>query len=578
MVCGGVFAYNHFKNVRNTVSAVTCAPDALTSCLVVRPSSATDSPESWTESATPAKADYLEWAFDADSVAQKVAGDNLTSQGLQNIAHVAWQASDGNSIDITLLKFANPQGAHARALELTGTDMSEGDPESVPAGVPGSAYSGDKPNDNGDIETRYATYVGDIALQANYYSHGSYSSADFSDWLSAEYKSLGTAPKVAPSPQPASVTQSVTCSGSLSSCLLPAPSDSSPWSDSWGKNASPTVDQYTSQMFGDSAWRNIISARLKAAGVTGVAHRAWITSNGAEADDLLLSFDTANGALAWYKNDAFSTTGTAFTVPGQKDASGTYDPKADSDGNISAQVFGASGTTAMELFTWNPHSFDQTRTVTWASQQLGKIGSTSKMQNASVAPVPTPTAVSGAGSGSPSSCSTPQDCLVAAPSGSVPWSGADYDKTNTATVHQYVQENWGSESSDEQAYEEKLLNDAGVTSIAHREWDSTDGSSAMVSVLQFGSAEQAQSESLDYQGAILATGSEVTVPWLSTVPGLKDIVVDIKPLDDGGDVPVKIDFWKGKYEVRLAFYSLATANPQEAVSVALQQLAALPGN
>ena len=579
-VAGGGYAYNHFKSTDNGVTAVTCTPFALTSCLVARPPSAQGGlADSWNPTATPTKADYLKWAFDADPIAQKIAGDNLTSQGLQNIAHAAWKAADGNGIDIVLLKFSSEQGAHARSLELIGTDMTSGDsgnavpvPIPVPAGVPGSAYSSAKPNSNGDIDTRYAAYVGDIALQVSYYSPGSYSSADFSNWLGAEYKSLTSAPKVAPSPQPTSVTQSVTCSGGLPSCLIAAPSDSSPWSDAWGSNTSPSVAQYTSQMFGDSSWRTIINARLKAVGATGVAHRAFITSNGAEADDLLISFSTANGALSWYKNDAYSATGTAFTIPGQQNASGTYDTKADADGNIPAQVFGVNGTVAMELFTWSPKSFDQTRTVTWASQQLGEIGKTSKTQTAVVPPVPMPTGVGSGASGSSSSCSSPESCLMAAPSGSVPWSGSDYDKTTTATVQQYVHENWSSEGAAEVAYEEKLLNDAGVTAIAHREWDAADGSSTMVTILQYGSPKQAQSEALDYQGAILATGSEVIVP------GLNDAVVDIKPLDASGDVPVKIDFWKGSYEVRLAFYSPATANPQAAVSVALQQLAELPGS
>ena len=70
----------------------------------------------------------------------------------------------------------------------------------------------------------------------------------------------------------------------------------------------------------------------------------------------------------------------------------------------------------------------------------------------------------------------------------------------------------------------------------------------------------------------------IAVPRGERRAGLNDAVVDIKPLDNGGDVPVKIDLWKGYYEVRLSFYSLATADPQGAVSLALQQLAALPGS
>lgn len=573
LVGGGVYAYNHFKTTDDSVSAVTCQPSALTSCLVAKPSSAKRYSDSWGSSTTPTTADYITWAFDSDPVAQKTAGDNLTSEGLQSIAHTAWKAADGNGIDITLLKFSNPQGAHARGLELLGADMATGGPVSVPDGVPGSAYTSTTPNSDGDIVTRYSAYVGDIAMQVHYTSRGAYSAADLSSWLSAEYKSLTTAPKVAPSPQPTGGTQSVTCTGDLSSCLTDAPSGSTPWSDAWGGTTSPSTKQYVTQMFSDAAWQTIISARLKTAGLTGIAHHAWVTANGEEADDLLLSFGTANGAMAWYKNDVYSATGTSFTVPGQQNTSGTYDPKADADGNIAAQVFGVNGTVTMELFTWSPKSFDQTRTVTWAAQQLGRIGATAKTQPAPAAPVPAPTAgpIVG-GSDAKIDCDSAQDCLMAVPNGATPWSGADYDKSVAATVDQYVKENWSSESAAQQTYEANLLDDAGVKSIAHREWDAADGSSAMVTVLEYGTPEQAQSEALDYQGAILATGKEVTVP------GLNDAVVDIKALDDGGDVPVKIDLWKGNYEVRLAYYSLATADPQAAVSVALQQLAKMAGD
>lgn len=569
LIAAGVFAYDHFKKADEGVSAVACQPSTISSCLVAKPGSASLYTDSWGSSTAPTKDDYLKWAFDSDPVAQKTAGDNLTSEGLQTIGHTAWKAADGDGIDITLLRFSSAQGAHARALELLGADMAIGDPVPPPAGAPGSAYSDSTPNSDGEIVTRYSAYIGDIALQVRYYSPGTYSSADFSAWLSAEYKSLTTAPKVVPSQQPASGTQSVTCADSLSSCLLDAPSGSSPWSDSWGSNTTPSTKQYVTQMFSGSSWQTIITSRLKAAGLTGITHRAWVTSNGEQADDLLLSFGTANGAMAWYKNDTYSANGTAFTVPGQQNASGTYDPNADADGNIPAQVFAANGTVAMEMFTWSPRSFDQTRTVAWASQQLGRVGATSKTQPTAVTPAPTATA---SGTGASGTCSSAEDCVMAVPSGAVPWSGADYDKSTTATVHQYVQENWSSEAADQQAYEESLLNDAGVEAIAHREWDAADGSSAMVTVLRYGSPKQARSEALDYQGAILATGSEVAVP------GLGDAVVDIKPLDEGGDVPVKIDLWKGSYEVRLAFYSLATADPQAAVSVALQQLAALPGS
>jgi hypothetical protein len=566
VIGGGFYAFTQFHS-GTAVSAVDCKPSALTSCLIAKPSSSSPYTDSWGASTTPSKSDYLNWAFASDPVAQQTASDNLSSEGLQNIAHTAWKSSDGNGIDITLLRFSAPQGAHARGLELLGADLTNGDAMSVPVGVPGSGYASAQTNGDGDIVTLYSAYVGDIALQVRYTSPGKYSATDFGSWLSAEYTSLTRAPKVAASPRPTSSTQSVACSGSLPACLLAAPTGTTPWTDTWGTNSSPTAQQYAAEMFSDSTWQTIIAARLNSSGLTGITHRAWITSNGAEADDLLLSFSTSNGALAWYKSDAYSATGTAFTVPNQTNSSGTYNPKADGNGDIVAQVFGVSGTVAMELFTWSPTTFDQSRTVTWASQQLTRLTTSATAQTVAVAAVPTPTVSAAAGSSA--SCSSAQTCLIAAPGGSLPWSGSDYDKTTTATVQQYVAENYGSA---DQTYEENLLNSAGVTGIAHREWDATDGSSAILTVLQYGSAKQAQSEALAYQGATLSTGTELDVP------GLANAVVDIRALDTDGNIPVKVDLWKGSYEVRLSFYNPATATPQAAVTIALQQLAQFPAN
>jgi len=565
MIGGGIFAFTQFKSDTG-VSVVDCKPSALTSCLIAKPSSSSADTDSWGASTTPSKDDYLAWAFPSDPVAQQTASDNLSSEGLQHIAHTAWKSSDGNGIDITLLKFSAPQGAHARGLELLSGDLVNGPAVSVPIGVPGTGFATTDTNSDGDIVTLYSAYVGDIALQVRYTSPQKYSADDFGSWLSAEYSSLSNAPKPAASPEPTSSTQSVACSGSLSDCLLPAPSGSTPWTDTWGTNTSPTAQEYAAEMFSSSTWQTIIGARLNTAGLTGVTHRAWITSNGAEADDVLLSFSSANGAMAWYKSDAYSATGTSFTIPNQKDSTGTYNPKADTNGDIAAQVFGVSGTVAMELFTWSPTTFDQSRTVTWASQQLTKVTATATTKTVTVAAVPTPTAAAPASSGS---CASAQTCLIDAPTGSVPWTGADYDKTTTATVQQYVEENY---DTADQSYEENLLDNAGVTGIAHREWDATDGTSAILTVLQYGTAKEAQSESLAYQGATLASGTEMDVS------GLTNAVVDIKAMDTDGNIPVKVDLWKGSYELRLSFYNPATATPQTAVAIALQQLAKLPAS
>ncbi len=564
LIGAGVFAFTHSKGDAE-VSTVNCAPATLSSCLVARPGSASAMADSWSASVTPTRDDYLNWAFPSDPVAQQTAGDNLSAEGLQGIAHTAWKSTDGNGIDITLLKFSAPQGAHAHALELLGADMTNGDAVSVPLGVPGMGYASAETNNDGDIVTLYSTFVGDIALQVQYTSPQKYSAGDFGAWLSPQYTSLANAPTPAASPQPVSTTQSVACLGSLTSCLLPAPSGTTPWTDTWGTNSSPTAQEYATEMFSSANWRTIIMARLNTSGMTGITHRSWITSNGAEADDVLISFGSANGALAWYKSDTYSATGTAFTVPNQKNSSGTYNPRPDGNGDIAAQVFAVSGNVAMELFTWSPATFDQSRTVTWASQQLGKIAATLSTQTIAVPAAPTPSA--SAVSSSPGTCSSAQTCLIDAPRGSLPWSGADYDKTTTATVQQYVEENY---ATADQSYEENLLNNAGVTAIAHREWDAADGTSAILTVLQYGSAKQAQSESLSYQGATLASGTELDVP------GLANAAVDVKAMDSDGNIPVKVDVQKGSYEVRLSFYNPATAAPQAAVDIALRQLSQLP--
>jgi hypothetical protein len=554
----------------SAVSAVVCDPQQLTSCLVAAPRGSSPLQGAWALSTTPSTAMYLDEFYDSGSaIGRQTTEQNLASAQLQTIAHVAWQAADGNGVDITLLRFATPQGAASRALTLTGGFVADSSFVGTPApdGASGDTWSPAAALRDGSYETDYATSVGDVAMEVHYFALSRGAISDFDIWVGAEYTGLKKAPPPKTQPVPAS-GETTDCGASLGSCLIAAPAGATRWPTSWGAETRASVSEFAREYYSGSDIP-LEEARLKAQGVTAIAHETWSTVSGGGADLVLLQFGSALGAQSRYDWASTGEGGTKFTLPGRYTAVGYHTAKTDSEGMIDTDVYGLAGSVAVELHAFNPGSFDQASVDSSIAHQLDRLDSDLSPTTVTTPPL-TVTAAGVPDTGTGGACDSPADCLIKAPSGAGVWDDDAYDKATTVTVAQYTGNGWSGESAAEQQYEATLLTDAGETGIAHRAWTAGDADEADMTLIQFGDRQDAQAEALDYQGAMTTGGR------MFAVPGRPGFVGDADGMDAEGEVHVQITGAVGDYDVRMDYWSPATFSQADAITWFDEQLNALP--
>ena len=560
----------------DAVSAVTCLPAQLESCLVAMPASASTyvAPKDyWGSQVAVSTSAYVAHYTEAGQ-SQTATAANLSTAGIQQIVHRTWTAADGNQIDLVVLLFSSPQGARSHALQLNGTFLKDsegisGSTIAVPGDSAYSAYRSWTPSGEGGPQINYATTVGDMVLEARYVGGDSSSTSDFTNWVSAELTSLHSAPPVPAATPPAPAAETVTCVTSLAACLMPQPKGTDPWVDSWSANpAAPTEAEFVSHFYQSDAVARV-TAQLNDAGLTALARRSWSPANSQQGDEVLLNFSSANGALAWYDNITASETGTEFAIPGQNSAEG-FTLSGDADGYVQSELFGLSGSTVMQMFFFHHGSAGTADAAQVASTQLQLISAHGSQITAPVPAAPTlPVYV--AGQGDSSACAGGIDgCLPTAPEGAVPWSSDAYDATTDVTAQQFIAKHYSTSSADEQAFEVSLLQDFQIKSVAHRDWRGSDATQVDVSVMSFASAAMAEANAWSYQGAVVTGGT------VFAVPGVPNAVGQFEPMDKLGNVYIQIIVAEGAYEVRLDFYSPVTANIAEAVKTFDQVYALLP--
>lgn len=162
----------------------------------------------------------------------------------------------------------------------------------------------------------------------------------------------------------------------LTALLEPGPTGSSPWTNSWGAIVNPTLEQFATHDYATS-YVPTIEALLRTQGLTGIAHRTWIATNGTQADVLLLQFATPAGALSRFlfateaKRD--STGQKPLTVTGAGDTVGYYATGLDTDGYVRAIVYSHQGSIVAQTFTYSPAHLDSVDTIAWAKAQYGRL-------------------------------------------------------------------------------------------------------------------------------------------------------------------------------------------------------------
>ncbi|HEV2640372.1 MAG TPA: hypothetical protein VGX23_34885 [Actinocrinis sp.] len=375
------------------------------------------------------------------------------------------------------------------------------------------------------------------------------------------------APTTAPA-SPTALPEAATCVAALTDCLIPAPAGSSPENDSWGRSpTTETVSQYVGYFYNDedSAGQARMKARLSDVGVSSIAKRTWTTPDGQQVDDELLSFSTENGAQSWYDSDSAGDTGTGFTIPDLQDARG-FNRTADSAGIAWSVAYGYSDSTAMEIWVEKSRANDPTDAGTLANTQIQLIdGHTTER----VVPVPpTPSAAPFTPAHNPSTAcagGTIDSCLIGLPTGAVPWTGSSYYTSTDVTVEQYVDDNW---DQSDQANMIQILTQAGVQKIAHRNWTTTTDDQADVTILEYDSPSDAQTQDQSFQGALGGT-------TFSVGTGAQGVV---HTMNDVGDVDVEISGDTGPYQIVVNSFSPATADVAAAAQLFEQAYNLLPAS
>lgn len=545
--------------------AARCDEAALSTCLIKPPSRLRPVDTAWGRDSAPDAQDYTD-EYDVSGQAGKVAMANFEQAGLQAMAHLDVADDAGEQLDIVLMRFSRPQGAQARALQFQGAILRSAGSSSGSvriAGLPGEVYPAARTNSDGQIKTVYPAAVGNLLMVVHFYSPGTFDQTDFTTWTTAQLRALQTASIPAPAPF-TRADDTVSCAAALDACLITPPDGSRSWSDDWGLNRTPTMQQFAQHMY-PTSYVPRAEARLKDQDLVGIAHETWHAANGDEADLVLLDFATTQGARSRTVEELHYRDGADFSVSGPGSAGGTSLTKPDSAGMYRTMIYGYSGTIAVEVHAFAAKSLDRAEAIAWAQSEFEWLSSRTRAGTAAVStPRVPPGSVGHVGT---ASCSTPIDCLLTPPIGAIGWTDNAYDKTTSVSLNQFVDEQY-SDPADRQ-YELGILKDSGGTSAVHRDWTAPDGNEADVTLLVFDNAFGARSDALGYQGAILGGSQEFAVP------GLPDAVGTVEQMNDKGDVCVELVGYRGDLEVRMRFWSPGVPDVAEAVTWFDRQMADL---
>ena len=242
-------------------------------------------------------------------------------------------------------------------------------------------------------------------------------------------------------------------------------------------------------------------------------------------------------------------------------------------GKYPVSVYGYVGDVAVELLAFTTAAKDVSVPTSVAQQQFAKLASVTTTSTVPEPAVVVPSAVPSTLAGT-SSCTVAFDCLMPLPSGATALTGSSYDDTARVTVAQFAAAKYANQSSGSQSFQAGLLTSRGARRIVHRAWFGAAGDQTDMVVLDFANAAQAESDAMNYQGAISESGQRFSVPGYPDAVGSVDTT-----LSSLGNVYTAIAAYTANFEVRMDFYSLASFGPssaEDAISWFDAQLAELP--
>ncbi|WP_034271914.1 hypothetical protein [Actinospica robiniae] len=581
LVGGGVTVYATERHGNSKVSAVTCAPAKLSSCLILQPAGAeqlTDSPK-WDQTTVPTTSTFgANMTADAKGMADQtslIVDTDVTNA----LAHTDWNAVDGDDVDMVLLKFDTIEGAQSWNATRNGEILAAypGQSVAIPGDSAEKAHAATKADAKGNFHAAYSAVVGDIVLNLSYSSPNSFDPADLENWAGTELSSLWSAPT--PPKDPADSggngTQTLSCA-SLAVCLPKAPSGFEPWIDApkgWPRGSILTPKQYVGYAYLASDV-SAVEDNFSTYNVTGVGHADWSNDSGyQQADIYLIQTLTETGAQTLYgdnfgePNWSDGQKGISYTIPGESDAQAWYTDRKDGNGFIELFFSARIGNTIVQAWTWFYGSLNKSVANKWASSTIDKVKATSSQQQIGQPSLNAP-AVKTPAQGS---CSASGDCLMALPAGSTDTtSGSTVAGNKAVTAMEY---STGFEGAFGMQYNTWLTAD-GFQSAEHRAW-SSGGAKAEGALVKFGSPAQAQAAAMLEYGLGSENGRICT---LSSATNAFCTASAVSVADYYAMETVTVTAWKGDYEVRVQVTASNQAEVAQAYAWAEQQLAMLPAS
>jgi hypothetical protein len=310
-------------------------------------------------------------------------------------------------------------------------------------------------------------------------------------------------------------------------------------------------------------------------GVTGIAHRDWITDGGYKQSDVyLIQTITAGGAESLTSSNfgepdwGKGTHATSHTIPGAPNAQAWY-TNADSDGFVTFYVVENIGNVIVEDWMFFNGSFDSGTADRWAQAQLNQVSRSASSQPMGLFPLTAPT-LPAAGQGS---CSASGDCLVPLPAGATDTTASSYEVVRDENAAVYASQYDADTSSDMATW----LDSDGFVSGAHRTWTTSDGANADAVLLKYSSAAQAQAAAQLEYGLNASAGRE-RVCTDAKLPDSFCLAGPVNVSDPLQKETIRVLAWKGDYEVSVSVTKSNAADVADAYVWAQRQLNLLPAS
>lgn len=578
LVTVGIVALEPGRSGDSIVSAVHCQPADLASCLIKAPAGAVrmTSDSAW-DQVTKASADLYGGAITADAAG--VSADTtaqLNADKLHDVVHRAWNAVDGNDVDLVVLQFGSQKGAQAWNAVRTGEIMAayQGRAISVPGDAAGQAHAAAKPDAHGNVNAAYSAVVGDLVLNVSYASPQTLSTADLQSWAGTELASLRSAPAAAADPpDPATGSEQLACAGDLGSCLMPMPDGGERWSSpvnkDWVGAATLTPAQFIKLEWDSAAdTQSEVLGNFNSYAVTGIAHRDWEIDGGNEqADIYLIQTITAAGASQLAAANFGEPTwgpgihATSYSIPGEPGAQAWY-TNQHSDGFVSFYFVQNVGNVIVHGWLFFYGSFDPGTANRWARAQLDRVNHSASTQPMGLFPLAAP-ALPAASQGA---CPASGDCLLPMPAGAV--STASPATVDASSYASRYEADWSSDFS-------AWLGTDGLKSAEYRSWGGPNIVSADASLLKFGAAAQAKA------AAELEYGLNVSADRVCTdskTPNTLCLAAAVSDADMMQKETIRVIAWKGPYEVSIRVTQSNGADVADAYAWAQRQLDLLPAS